>query len=106
MKFLRQKLQKLEIVKKFALFPDFHRVEKNDFGKFSVNHLPPNCRFQLKVINFLNAIFITYLNTCTSVLIDTKYSAYWKSPNEKKSENFNSKLLNFFKKTQISIEIS
>ena len=78
----------------------------------------------MKTINFLNAILIAYCNTRTSVLIDTKYSVvflirkkivdqnnsagsgdYRMSPNEKKSKNIYSKLLNFRKKTQISIKV-
>ena len=78
----------------------------------------------MKIINFLNTILIAHLNTCTSVLIDTTYSAFFlirkktidqnnsvgsgdyrKSPNEKNPKKINSKLLNFQKKTQISIKI-
>ena len=81
--------------------------------------------FQIKVINFINAIVIAYLNTCNSVLIQkiqciflirNKFSRvdqnnsvgsgdYRESANEKESKNFNSKPLNFRKKTQISIKI-
>ena len=80
-------------------------------------------RFQIKVINCLNTVLIAYLDICTLVLIDTKYSAFFseskqildqnnsidlgdyrESPNEKQSKNFYSKLLDF-RKTQISLKI-
>ena len=74
-------------------------------------------RFQRKVINFVNANLIAYLNICTSVLIDTKHSVFFLIRKKmldqnnsvgseiigvlrmkKQPENFNSKLLNLRKK--------
>ena len=74
---------------KFVLFLDFDRVEKiflKNFQSLICPQISWGCwynligklfRFQIKIINFLNTILIAYLNTCTSVLIDTIYSVFF-----------------------------
>ena len=67
-------------------------------------------QFQIKIVSFLKTILIPYLNTCTSVLIDTKnivfrnkfsmktsvgWGKYSECPDEKRSKNFDSTLLIF-----------